>query len=58
VVAHDLDKVQHLERAGELEADNVLAICAHVCVMRIQSIPISSVKSSSVKSQDHLTNVA
>jgi hypothetical protein len=30
VIAHHLDKVQHLERAGELEPDDVLTVGRHL----------------------------
>ncbi len=46
MVAHDLDEIQHLERAGEFEADKLMAVLRHRCVRRpknticrVRSIP-------------------
>ncbi len=45
VIAHYLDKVQHLERACELEPDDVLTVGRHLCATRHSINTISSVKS-------------
>jgi hypothetical protein len=29
MIAHDLDEIQHLERAGELESNQLCAVCRH-----------------------------
>ena len=34
VVAHDLHEIEHLERAGELEADDLVTVDRHGCGLR------------------------
>ena len=45
VIADHLDEVEHLERACELEPDDVMTVGRHVCATRHSINTISSVKS-------------
>ena len=44
VVADHLDEIEHLERAGELEPDDVLAVSGHAASCRTQYHPFGDVK--------------
>jgi Tat protein secretion system quality control protein TatD with DNase activity len=45
VIADHLHEVEHLEGARELEPDNVMTVCRHVCATRHSINTISSVMS-------------
>ena len=45
VIADHLHEVEHLERAGELEPDELMTVCRHVCATRHSINTISSVMS-------------